>query len=235
MDLFTQNEIMLMIGVVGVLLLSIIVLAIFDYADRRKEKKKMVVVSDESVEFGEKLDKVQVEEEKQEDAMVEVLELDDEIVISDIEEDLTESEIMPVIAEVEEEPIQVVEEKKIDVEAEINKALQTMPKEDAITNFELEQERTAIISLDELMQKSNDLYNSNEIAQYDDGDEPISINEVMSRFKEKEEKSVPEIMQDIVEDSNSSLSFENTATFEKLNRETKKDFVTKLREASENK
>ena len=36
----------------------------------------------------------------------------------------------------------------------------------------------------------------------------------------------------IVEDNN--MSFENTATYEKLSRETQKDFMTRLREANEN-
>ena len=245
MDLFSQNEILLMIGVVGVLLVSILILALLDLRDRVKNKKSEAVV-DESVEFGEKMETVEVAEPKP-DEMIEVLELEDEVMISDmdipsleetvnndilIEED---EEIVPSVSMVEENQV------KVDLDAELNKALETIPNaEDAITNFEMEQERTAIISLDELMQKSNDLYNDNEISQYDDGNEPISIDEIMNRFGTSEEKSVPEVMQNIVEDqktniTENSMSFENTATYEKLSRSTKNEFMAKLREVNENK
>ena len=106
----------------------------------------------------------------------------------------------------------------------------------------------------------NELYNQNEVVQYDDGNEPISIDEVISMFN-KEEKSVPEVMQDIVEDNvsekkeayshkettpfissvygieptSNSLEFENTATYEKLSRVKKNEFMTKLREKYEDK
>ena len=71
--------------------------------------------------------------------------------------------------------------------------------ENTITNFELEQEENAIISYDELVKVSDKLYSQNEIVQYDDGDEPITIDEVIKRF------------------SNNEMNFENTADYDKLN------------------
>ena len=48
-----------------------------------------------------------------------------------------------------------------------------------ITDYEEEQERTAIISLNELLAKSKEMYESNEITQYkDEGNEPISIHDL---------------------------------------------------------
>ena len=149
------------------------------------------------------------------------------------------------------------QDQNISVEEQLDQALNTIPNEvDAINKFEEEQERTAIISLDELKNKTDDLYNNNEIMQYDDGDEPISIDEIMNRFNKKEEKEVPLVMQDIIEDKSTleskesapfisnvygietndqSLEFENTATYEKLSNANNKDFMTRLREVSENK
>ena len=73
---------------------------------------------------------------------------------------------------------------------------------------------------------------------------------------QEEEKKVPEVFQEVVEDKtiytkketipfissvygiekeNNALEFENTATYEKLDRQSHNDFVTQLREMSENK
>lgn len=228
-DLFSQNEILLMIGVVSVLLFSILILAILDFKDRRKLKNNHEMVKDDEIEFGEKMEEALKVLPKTEET-IEVLELSNEVTINDVKEDVLNSVIVPE----NENSINVVEEKKVDLEEELNKALESIPIEEAVNNYEMEQERTAIISLDELMQKSDSLYNDNEVSQYDDGDEPISIDEVINRFNAKEEKSVPEVMRNIVEDNN-KMSFENTATYEKLSRESNSEFVAKLREASENK
>ena len=82
--------------------------------------------------------------------------------------------------------------------------------EDTITNFEMEQEKTAIISLDELSKISDNLYDVNEVNQYDDGDEPITIDEVIKKF------------------NSSNISFENTATYTKFKKST---FDNELEEA----
>ena len=73
-------------------------------------------------------------------------------------------------------------------QAELEKlALELQEKEAAknieLTDFELKQEENAIISLDELMQKSTTMYEANEITQYaDEGDEPISIQDLEERM-----------------------------------------------------
>ncbi len=285
MGMFSQNEIILMIGVVSTLLVIITILTVLDVKDYLKNKDN----DEEEYEFGEELQTNIVEEQEEVNEKldtVEVLEVknNEEILIADVYDEPTVS-IEPVkkeivepmieefeeplmIEEVEETPNTLVMEEEyqpehasVDMKEELNKVLDTIPNEDnLVTSFEEEQERTAIISLDELMNKSNELYNQNEVVQYDDGNEPISIDEVISMFN-KEEKSVPEVMQDIVEDnvsekkeaythkettpfissvygiepSNNSLEFENTATYEKLSRVKKNEFMTKLREKYEDK
>ncbi len=48
-----------------------------------------------------------------------------------------------------------------------------------LSNYEEEQEENAIISLEELVQKSKDMYAQNELTQYvDEGNEPISLQEL---------------------------------------------------------
>lgn len=64
-----------------------------------------------------------------------------------------------------------------------------------LTKFEEQQEEEAIISMDELMQKSKTLYEQNEVTQYvDEGNEPISLQDLESRMnKIKEEVEVLDI------------------------------------------
>lgn len=289
MGLFTQSEIIIMIGVVSILLICITVLTILDIKEYLNSKKGVV---DNNVSFGEEYTPT---EEKLEP--VEVLEVNnDEVLIEDVKDNLKDEDIfleelddieVPIVTKkepqtnivleeekpvVEEVQVSRVEDKKSILYEELAKATEKVPNEkDDVTSFEMEQERTAIISLDELMQKSNELYNDNEIVQYDDGDEPITIDEVIERFNKtivepvkdavvEDVKKVPEVMQDIVEDKvipkvepysrketipfissvygiekeNNALEFENTATYEKLDR-ANNDFVAKLREMKENK
>ena len=277
MEMFSQNELLLMIGVVSVLLICISILTILDIKEYLRNKKVNIL---EEVEEELVPEQVLVQEEKKEDS-IEVFEVKDEEINNNIQEDemLYEVSEEPIkIEEVEEEPliteigiepikneqlsVQVNEVKeKINLEEELNKAAEPVNSlEDTITNFEMEQERTAIISLDELMKKTDDLYNGNEIMQYDDGNEPISIDEVMNRYNESQERIVPEVMESIIEDvpdekelyshkqttpfissiyglepENNALAFENTATYEKLDRVSNNEFMNKLREMSENK
>ena len=74
---------------------------------------------------------------------------------------------------------------------------QSMQEQDNIdlTKFEEQQEEEAIISMDELMQKSKSLYEQNEVTQYEDeGNEPISLQDLESRMnKIKEEVEVLDI------------------------------------------
>ena len=54
-----------------------------------------------------------------------------------------------------------------------------------LTNFEAEQEKNAIISLDEFLKLGDTLYEENEITQYqDEGNEPISLDDLEKRKQE---------------------------------------------------
>lgn len=259
--MFSQDEILLMIGVVSVLLLVITILTIFDIRDYIKNKRKQNIIEEE--EYNENNANDEIKEEIKYQENIEVLEVNDNNDINEIEEVHEDFNFEPIVEEYNEiEPVKknndiVVEEVSSvkdntinDLNDELTKALEPIKEEEVISRFEEEQERTAIISLDELMKKTNELYNQNELTQYDDGNEPISIDEVISLYN-KEEKSVPIVMQDIVEDGayshkesypfissvygieKNNMEFENTATYEKLSREKDNDFMIKLREINE--
>ncbi len=274
--IFTENELLLMIGVVSVLLLCISILTILDLKDYLKSKKAVTVLEDE-----------EYLEEKEEPVTVSLIEEEpivkednqEELLMEEVSEEEIKPEINPIIEESEEVfiPQEEVKEATVEIEKEtvkkdkkildafeeLEEIENNLPNEkDDVTNFEAEQERTAIISLDELLKRSNELYNDNEVVQYDDGNEPISIDEVIKMFKrdenaqEIETKEVPEEYQEVVEEhvpyskketipfissvygiekENNALEFENTATYEKLDREKYNDFVTQLKEMNENK
>lgn len=58
-----------------------------------------------------------------------------------------------------------------------------------LTNYEEQQEATAIISLEELVKKSKEMYEANELTQYkDEGNEPISIKELETRVGKEASK-----------------------------------------------
>ena len=288
---FSQNEIIIMIGVVSVLLICITILTILDIKEYLKAKKTSINV-DEEASFGpeyheeEEVEtepvRVVQEETKKEEVYVttsqETKESNDEIFLEEMEDEKFEDEKVnePLIQEEEEvelpkvevtvkeevvEPVLEKKEKKeLDLFEELSEIEENLPNnKDDVTNFEMEQERTAIISLDELMQKSNELYNDNEIVQYDDGDEPISIDEVISRFNREQgkanvEKEVPLVSRVMdsgdepysrketipfissvygIERSDKALEFENTANYEKMSRQKYNDFMAKLREMDE--
>ncbi len=71
-----------------------------------------------------------------------------------------------------------------------------------LTKFEQEQEKTAIISLDELLEKSKELYQLNELTQYmDEGNEPISIQDLERQMDRKAAKyDEPFIIANVVND-----------------------------------
>lgn len=285
--MFSREELLLMIGVVSVLLLCISILTILDIRDYLKAKKGMIVDEDlEPVYEEEKSEPILVteveetipvvKEDKEEEVYFE--EMEDENfevkkevapvveVIPKVEVNETKAEIETPKVEVKVPKIEVKEEKKkLDAFLEYEEIENNLPnKKDDVTNFEAEQERTAIISLDELMQKSNELYSDNEAVQYDDGNEPITIDEVIKMFRKdevvapiEETKSVPETYKAVVEEEkipyskketipfvssiygiekdDNALEFENTATYEKLDREKYNDFVAQLKEMNENK
>lgn len=235
MGMFSQTEIFLMIGVVGVLLVVIVVLTILDIKDYRKNVS--LLKNDEEIDDNE----VMAEEVKEPIKTEEILISDiseentslethlDEIVIEEVSDD-------NIVLEEVEEPLimqEDIQENRNILEEELNKTLETMPNEDnLVTTFEEEQERTAIISLDELMSKTNEIYSENEMMQYDDGNAPITIDEVINKYN-KEQPIISSFYG--IEQSNQNLEFENTATYEKLSRETKNEFLAKLREINENK
>lgn len=126
----------------------------------------------------------EIEESKEEDinANIEVEEkINTEILepVSTIEEaDLEYTTIEPDVETARNELQRITEELK-----EQEEKIEEVKEENiTLTSYEEEQEENAIISLEELVKKSKDMYEANEVTQYaDEGNEPISISELEMR------------------------------------------------------
>ena len=104
---------------------------------------------------------------------------------------------------IEPNPEQAREElKKLAEELEEEKRIEENPQT-IITNYEEQQESDAIISLEELVRKSKEMYANNELNQYkDEGNEPISLAdlEVAKETNTKPYYSEPFIIGNVVSD-----------------------------------
>lgn len=91
-----------------------------------------------------------------------------------LDDGLEYTSIEPDVNVAKEELHKITEELKIQEEK-----VENVVENSALTDYELEQEETAIISLEELVKKSKEMYEANELTQYkDEGNEPISIGEL---------------------------------------------------------
>ncbi|HIR58771.1 MAG TPA: hypothetical protein IAB38_01855 [Candidatus Onthousia excrementipullorum] len=128
------------------------------------------------------------------DKFEEKVEVVEPTVITPVESPKNEQEVIKYKDEVYTESEAKAELERITEEL---KKLENEDKEENIelTKFETEQEENAIISLDELIAKGKTITEQNEVTQYqDDGNEPISIQELEERYrKEKEQVEVLEV------------------------------------------
>ena len=128
------------------------------------------------------------------DKFEEKVEVVEPTVITPVESPKNEEEVIKYKDEVYTESEAKAELERITEEL---KKLENEDKEENIelTKFETEQEENAIISLDELIAKGKTITEQNEVREYqDDGNEPISIQELEERYrKEKEQVEVLEV------------------------------------------
>ena len=128
----------------------------------------------------EKVEEIKVEEP------IELLTEEDELEYTSIEPDVSvaKEELHKITEELKEQ-----EEKIVDVVENAR-----------LTDFEVEQEENAIISLEELVKKSKEMYEANELTQYkDEGNEPISISELeVIAGREAEPVTTPFVIANVV-------------------------------------
>ena len=153
----------------------------------------------------EKVEPVAVDEvkevEKIEDVSQKTNEINNIVENNDVEIIEATKEEPVVVLETLEEPEQkeeitytAIEPNKEEAQEELRRLTEELEKAEEetknidLTSYEEAQERDAIISLDELIKKSKEMYESNELTQYEDeGNEPISLADLEKKFKEANE------------------------------------------------
>lgn len=144
----------------------------------------------------------EVQENKVEEPVIEVENLED---LNDIEfkEELIYTDIEP------DQETARLELKKIEEELRKQESISDI-ENIALTNYEEQQEESAIISLEELLKKSKEMYEKNEITQYaDEGNEPISLQDLEKKFGEKKENyDEPFIIEDVVPENAEKVEIE---------------------------
>ena len=257
LNLFTEKELIIMLSVVCFLLLIVIILTISDILKRKKE----IILEEEQ----EELSSVQKEEmiEMTTQVQEEVLE-NNNIEIQEVNEVVTDEEIEsldlepPMIKKIETVETNLDNKEKALVElAKIEDTLEhQISLEDTLTNLETIEEENAIISYQELLENTNELTTVME----DDGDEPITLDEVFKLFNGNNDDGI--IINESLEalpieeayqgEFNSSpylspingvegenladIQLENTANLEKLDKEIRKtnQFLNILNELKKN-
>ena len=257
LNLFTEKELIIMLSVVCFLLLIVIILTISDILKRKKE----IILEEEQ----EELSPVQKEEmiEMTTQVQEEVLE-NNNIEIQEVNEVVTDEEIEsldlepPMIKKIETVETNLDNKEKALVElAKIEDTLEhQISLEDTLTNLETIEEENAIISYQELLENTNELTTVME----DDGDEPITLDEVFKLFNGNNDDGI--VINESLEalpieeayqgEFNSSpylspingvegenladIQLENTANLEKLDKEIRKtnQFLNILNELKKN-
>ena len=257
LNLFTEKELIIMLSVVCFLLLIVIILTISELLNRKKE----IILEEEQ----EELSSIQKEEmiEMTTQVQEEVLE-NNNIEIQEVNEVVADEEIEsldlepPMIKKIETVETNLDNKEKALVElAKIEDTLEhQVSLEDTLTNLETIEEENAIISYQELLENTNELTTVME----DDGDEPITLDEVFKLFNGNNDDGI--IINESLEalpleeayqgEFNSSpylspingvegenladIQLENTANLEKLDKEIRKtnQFLNILNELKKN-
>ena len=257
LNLFTEKELIIMLSVVCFLLLIVIILTISELLNRKKE----IILEEEQEEFSpiQKEEMIEMTTQVQE----EVLE-NNNIEIEEVNEVVTDEEIEsldlepPMIKKIETFETNLDNKEKALVElAKIEDTLEhQISLEDTLTNLETIEEENAIISYQELLENTNELTTVME----DDGDEPITLDEVFKLFNGNNDDGI--VINESLEalpleeayqgEFNSSpylspingvegenladIQLENTANLEKLDKEIRKtnQFLNILNELKKN-
>lgn len=199
-DLLTSNEMTIVYAVAAVAFILCMMIYIIDKGYEKRKKKHNTRELNKLVEQVEEL--TMEDEYKEEPVLIRTEPLLQPIVetppVKEEKEELVYTDI---------EPNQEEAKRQLD---ELTKKLQEEEKqvEEVIENIELtdyetEQENNAIISLEELVSKSKEMYAANELTQYaDEGNEPISIKDLEEKVQMKQdpEYQKPFVIENVVEE-----------------------------------
>lgn len=246
-EFLTSKEIIVVYIVVAVACLLCFIIYLFDknyYKRKRRQNTKELNKLVESV--NKELEKDEVMTTSQESTPYKEEPILEPIVENVSKHGNNEPILTPVIEPVM-EPILIKEEPKIEnvesleytsiepdpkeAQEELQRLTETLEKAEEetrnidLTSFEEEQEQNAIISLDELLQKSKSMYENNEFAAFEDeGNEPISLKDLEEKIAsrkeaeliEKEDNTIKEPIQEkMILDEFNNIKIEEPPVYQK--------------------
>ncbi len=173
----------------------------------------------------EELEKSKIKEEKIEQPK-DLLEIQTEPIIQEPKENIEKIE-----ENIKYVPEKTIDEQKEEAQEELHQVVENLiedkPDTIELTNFEIEQEENAIISYNELIKVSENLYEENEKTQYaDEGNEPITIEQLREKFETKEiveEVEEESKQKDLVSALDEIMQYEQKHMDKKQNIEIKED------------
>ena len=236
-DFILNNEGLIMFSLFIMIVLLLVIVVITDSINKKKnasDAKKLLIDSSEDIisAFKEDLineeytsntedltqysDVLMVETEKNPSEVTEIKYVEDD-------EELEKTKAQLELKNLKEELMKAeLEEKK---QQEIKVAETKVTKEEIIDTFESSQEENAIISLEEFNKVSDRIYEANEEVQYkDEGNEPISIQELEQLYNTKELKviNMEEIEKNTVEEKPVVIEDKKEETIKPIVEETTK-------------
>lgn len=268
-DFILNNDTIIMASLFLLIIVLLLIVVIMDAVNRRKNSKNAkLVLKDENNNitdvFKENLSE-EVDLSKTEDLGEYTTSLDNDSKNSDIteikyvdedDEELEKTKAQLELKNLKEELLKAELKEKTAAEKAVmigDEEEQIPTIENSIDQFELSQEENAIISLDQFNKVSDKIYNDNEITQYkDEGNEPISIQELEKLYNSNETVIKDDINTDVKEEkiatteaiqskfksspiispvfgiddggdeSINNMALENTANLDKLNEEIRK-------------
>lgn len=268
-DFILNNDTIIMASLFLLIIVLLLIVVIMDAVNRRKNSKNAkLVLKDENNNitdvFKENLSE-EVDLSKTKDLGEYTTSLDNDSKNSDIteikyvdedDEELEKTKAQLELKNLKEELLKAELKEKTAAEKAVmigDEEEQIPTIENSIDQFELSQEENAIISLDQFNKVSDKIYNDNEIIQYkDEGNEPISIQELEKLYNSNETVIKDDINTDVKEekiataeaiqskfksspiispvfgiddggDENiNNMALENTANLDKLNEEIRK-------------
>lgn len=210
-EFLTSKEVFIVISIaIGVLVLGTLYFIIEKVVRSKKLEvvENHVVVEEMEEEEIPLLDNMITE---QKPTVAEMTQEESTPVVSEVIEKKEEKKVIEEIYQEVKEEVQKQEElsyteiipNKEEARKELEKVTEDLIKQEEnqnieLTRFEAEQEENAIISMDELLQRSGVLYQKNEITQYlDEGNEPISLMDLEERMNQRKEESKEETKEEI--------------------------------------
>ena len=177
--------------------------------EQKKEKIEVTPVVEPVIVEPKKEEAIEILSTPQESVTIPEIEPVQQTVIEKVQQDekenLVENQetLTPVVEKIEEEKEAIPEEElqytsiepnPTEAQAELMRLTETLEKAEEevknieLTAFEEEQEQNAIISLDELMERGKAMYENGELDKLEDeGNEPISLQDLEERMKEAKE------------------------------------------------